>query len=526
MSVLTRTHRLFLAIELREASTTTGLYQQQTGKMLPIDPQIEFTPARSQRNINQRSLTQKSSLSGVRIGTARYGLEMVGGTFPAQFGNSLRCCSFVDEPLGRFTIGAVSGTFRHGERVDQASSGAWGTIVSDVWDGDAVLWVAQDFQLGAGVFDGTGQLVGASSGATATQVASLSGNTINYSGSDGVRINNYANDSGSTASQTVTLSNNTIHGSGSRGVYIRNTGYDYGAATQQVTLSGNSVRYSGGVGVRIHNYAYGGSAATQTVSLSNNTISNNTRHGILVTGTSARSTEIYGNRIGVAAICIGGCSTTFGNANDGIRVHNGATDAVIQDNTIRFNGQDGVVITGDAVRIAVFKNNITDHPEQAIDLSDNGASGNTNNSVPPPPGSGNFSQNRPSMISAIGQGNTSLAAGVATGALNSSNGTYRIDFYAAVDCPPLFPLGTASPQTWLGATYATISNGTANTDGSASFTGIIGVAGDPDFFATPREIAATATRLATSSTDSQPRSTSEVSSCVSFDARLLSDGFE
>ena len=266
--------------------------------------------------------------------------------------------------------------------------------------------------------------------------------------------------------------------------------------------------------------------AGRYTTIANNTISNNTRHGILVTGTSARSTEIYGNRIGVAAICIGGCSTTFGNANDGIRVHNGATDAVIQDNTIRFNGQDGVVITGDAVRIAVFKNNITDHPEQAIDLSDNGASGNTNNSVPPPPGSGNFSQNRPSMISAIGQGNTSLAAGVATGALNSSNGTYRIDFYAAVDCPPLFPLGTASPQTWLGATYATISNGTANTDGSASFTGIIGVAGDPDFFATPREIAATATRLATSSTDSQPRSTSEVSSCVSFDARLLSDGFE
>lgn len=267
--------------------------------------------------------------------------------------------------------------------------------------------------------------------------------------------------------------------------------------------------------------------AGRFTTVTGNTISNNTRHGILVTGSNARGTEINSNRIGISALCSPlGCGSTFGNAEDGIRFDNAAADAVVDENQIRFNGDDGVVITGDAVRIAVLRNTITDNGEQPIDLSDDGASQNTNNSAPVPAGSGNFRQNRPTLTSAIGQGASSLAAGVVNGSLNSSNGTYRIDFYAAIDCPLPIIFGSGSPQTWLGATYATISNGSASFDGSASFTGLIAAAGDPDFFATPRLIAAAATRLASNSSDSQPRSTSEVSGCLSFDARLLADGFE
>jgi hypothetical protein len=114
---------------------------------------------------------------------------------------------------------------------------------------------------------------------------------------------------------------------------------------------------------------------------------------------------------------------------------------------------------------------------------------------------------------------------VVNGSLSSSNGTYRIDFYAAIDCPLPIVFGSGSPQTWLGATFTTISNGSGSFDGSANYSGIIAAAGDPDFFATPRLIAATATRM-TGNADSQPRSTSEVSSCLSFDARLFADGFE
>lgn len=262
-------------------------------------------------------------------------------------------------------------------------------------------------------------------------------------------------------------------------------------------------------------------------SVTGNTISNNTRHGILVTGSNARGTEINSNRIGISALCPPpGCGNTFGNAEDGVRFENSAADAVIDENQIRFNGDDGVVITGDAVRIAVLRNTITDNGEQPIDLSDDGASQNTNNSAPVPAGSGNFRQNRPTVTSAIGQGASSQAAGIASGSLSSSNGTYRIDFYAVIDCPLPIIFGSGSPQTWLGATFATIGNGTANFDGTVSYSGIIAAAGDPDFFATPRLIAATATRMTSSDTTSQPRSTSEVSSCVLFDARLLSDGFE
>lgn len=267
--------------------------------------------------------------------------------------------------------------------------------------------------------------------------------------------------------------------------------------------------------------------AGRFTTVTGNTISNNTRHGILVTGSNARGTGISNNRIGISALCTPlSCGSTFGNAEDGVRFDDAAADAVVDENQIRFNGDDGVVITGDAVRIAVLRNTITDNGEQPIDLSDDGASQNTNNSGPVPAGSGNLRQNRPTVASAIGQGAAGQTAGVVSGSLSSSNGTYRIDFYAVIDCPLPIIFGSGSPQTWLGATFATISNGTASFDGNASYSGIIAAPGDPDFFASPRLIAATATRMTSSDTDSQPRSTSEVSGCISFEGRLFSDGFE
>lgn len=255
-----------------------------------------------------------------------------------------------------------------------------------------------------------------------------------------------------------------------------------------------------------------------------NVISNNTRHGVYLTGGNARANRVLENRIGIEAFCnFGICSTTLGNTADGVRLDNAANDNRIEGNIIRHNGDDGVVITG-AQRNAVLRNVITDNTEQPIDLGDDGTSANGNNSGTPPPSAGNFGQNRPLLLTATG----TAAAGTAQGTLASANGTYRIDFYSAINCgqPFINPTPSGEPETWLGTTYATITNGSASFDGNVAFSALIGVAGDPGFFGPTRRIVATATRMAGSSSSSVPRGTSEVSSCITYDVQLFKDGFE
>jgi parallel beta-helix repeat protein len=253
-----------------------------------------------------------------------------------------------------------------------------------------------------------------------------------------------------------------------------------------------------------------------------NVISNNTLHGVFLTGSNARANRIIDNRIGIGALCVLNCSSTLGNTEDGIRLEAGASDNRIEGNIISHNGDDGVVITG-AQRNAVLRNVITDNTEQPIDLGDDGASANGNNSVPAPPAAGNLGQNRPQLTGAAGP----PGFGIATGTLSSANGFYRIDFYSAINCLlPIIANNYGEPETWLGTTYATITNGTATTDGSVAFSGLIGVAGSLNFFGPTRRIVATATRMAGSTANSVPRGSSEASSCVAYTLELFKDGFE
>lgn len=253
-----------------------------------------------------------------------------------------------------------------------------------------------------------------------------------------------------------------------------------------------------------------------------NVISNNTLHGVFLTGSNARANRIIDNRIGIEALCVLNCSSTLGNTEDGIRLEAGASDNRIEGNIISHNGDDGVVITG-AQRNAVLRNVITDNTEQPIDLGDDGASANGNNSVPAPPAAGNFGQNRPQLTGAAGP----TGFGTATGTLSSAKGFYRIDFYSAINCLlPIIANNYGEPEAWLGTTYATITNGTATTDGSVAFSGLIGVAGSPNFFGPSRRIVATATRMAGSTANSVPRGSSEASSCVTYTLELFKDGFE
>jgi parallel beta-helix repeat protein len=253
------------------------------------------------------------------------------------------------------------------------------------------------------------------------------------------------------------------------------------------------------------------------------TISNNTRHGVRITGAAATGTEISDSAIGLPIVCVLDCSG-FGNGSDGVRIEGGAARSRIVANSIGYNGGDGVVVTG-SINNVITENAIFENGEQPIDLGDDGTSGNSNNSIPAPPGSGNNAQNRPVLSRATG----TASAGTATGTLDSRNGQYRIDFYGGDVCGPVFPFPAASgePRRWLGAGEVTISNGTSTSDGSVTFTLPIAPRPPGAYFTPARRIMATATRLnVLGPTLITELGTSEVSSCVTYDALLFADGFE
>ncbi len=293
-----------------------------------------------------------------------------------------------------------------------------------------------------------------------------------------------------------------------------------GSGARNAQISGNWVG-AGGLGNRDGIVVQG-----FLTTIVRNVISRNTRHGIRVTGTDARGTQISDNRIGLPPVCIIGCGGN-GNAGDGVRIENDAESNTVSDNMIGFNSGDGVVITSARLN-TLLRNELTDNDEQAIDLGDDGTSTTTNNSAANlPPGNGNDAQNRPILASAAGTPDI----GTVSGTLTSRNGWYRIDVYAGTNCPgTVFPVVTqqGEPQYYLRSGFVEISNGTANFDGTANFQNLfIFKPGDFNFFNTPRKIMATATRLSGSTPATfQNRGTSEMSSCVNYDLRFFADGFE
>lgn len=256
--------------------------------------------------------------------------------------------------------------------------------------------------------------------------------------------------------------------------------------------------------------------------VADNVISANVGIGLQIDGAAAVDNLVEDNLFGLrAGSCFLFCDR--GNGSHAILVEDGATRNLVRDNTLAHSGGDGVAVVA-AEGNAVYRNTTYANVGEGIDLGDNGATGNSNDSAPPPAGAGNRNQNYPVLSVAIGN----AQRGRVGGSLSSRNGWYRIDFYAGEDCGAIvpgqgrYPIGSASVQ---------ITNAGSGTDGSASFGNIIiERPGDPDFFsAAQRRIMATATRLTANPLDGgKPRDTSEFSACITYtlsDA-LFENGFE
>jgi len=179
---------------------------------------------------------------------------------------------------------------------------------------------------------------------------------------------------------------------------------------------------------------------------------------------------IVGNRIGLkrSLVCgLGSCD--LGNGSDGILVR--GSHNFVASNTIAYNGEDGIAVTGDGhLGNTLGHNAIYANDDLGIDLGSSGVDpiNNDTTSATAP----NRGLNRPAPTSA-GGGHRS---GLVTGTLASTNNTYLIEFFAS-DVPDASGYGEG--RSWIGSTTVQITNsGLGN--GSVAFTAPIAATSDLD----------------------------------------------
>lgn len=128
----------------------------------------------TQRNIVQASLSKHTSLIGVELAGITCSIELRGsGSIASPSGDypswdpMIRACGFQRTAVKKLAVGAITGTFVHGETVTGGTSNATGRVIS--------RWTGSDGQVVVEVLTGTFQsaetLTGGTSGATATTSA-------------------------------------------------------------------------------------------------------------------------------------------------------------------------------------------------------------------------------------------------------------------------------------------------------------------------------------------------------------------
>ncbi len=190
-----------------------------------------------------------------------------------------------------------------------------------------------------------------------------------------------------------------------------------------------------------------------------NVISGNDDDGIFISGAAATNNLIQGNLIGTTADGSG----ALGNAGDGIDFSssNPASNNAVggtgtaQPNTIAFNGERGIFVSGGTGNIA-FSNSIFSNGGLGIDLGSAGVTPNDDGDGDTGP---NNLQNFPVLTSAtLGGGQTMIA-----GTLNSTaNAMFRVEFFASAAADSS---GNGEGQTFLGA----VEDVTTDGSGDAAF---------------------------------------------------------
>lgn len=178
--MLSRLEQICIAQETTEGSPVADgtLYAAGNAAYSVIDPEANFDLQLTEREIKRDTLTMLRSLTGRKFGSVRFALEMAAHTSTSapEIAVPLQACGFQQASLIRFAHGTPGtglsigvSSFKHGESVSQATTGATGKVVGDVYNGQQFMFVTKDNGAGNGTaFSGANLITGATSGATVT----------------------------------------------------------------------------------------------------------------------------------------------------------------------------------------------------------------------------------------------------------------------------------------------------------------------------------------------------------------------
>jgi parallel beta-helix repeat protein len=213
-----------------------------------------------------------------------------------------------------------------------------------------------------------------------------------------------------------------------------------------------------------------------------NVIAANAGDGVSIEADGADGNRVAGNRIGTDATG----TLELGNEGDGVRIDGGDLNHVADANTIAHNDGNGVTVVSGEMN-AILESSIYDNGDLAIDLADDGPTGNDFQDADV--GANNL-QNHPEV--------TAVTDKAVDWTLDAQpNDVYRLELYTNDGCP----VGSGEGQTYLGSMNVwTDANGHAEGRRPAPVGG--------------RPVSMTATRMSLVAQQPFPRSTSEFSPCA------------
>ncbi len=236
-----------------------------------------------------------------------------------------------------------------------------------------------------------------------------------------------------TGSSDNIVTGNVISGNEGSGIAI--------STATSTTISGNFIGTDADGDADLGN---GGSGVSITGSprgsLIGNVISGNGAHGIDVRGATSTRATIMDNLIGTAA----DGSSDLGNDGSGVYVGSHAFDNTVDENTIAFNGGDGVTIES-GVENTIWENAIHSNSELGIDLGGDGVTLNDGGDGDTGP---NNRQNFPTLSSVAAKEGRVAIRGSIDGAPFSR---FIVDFYSNRACDTS---GYGEGEAWLGYTVA------------------------------------------------------------------------